>query len=60
LRFFNLKDTDVDAILNLEKTQISKVWKTNLRETDRNKMYISDGKVEIHVKGKEIVTLLLK
>ncbi len=59
LRFYNLKNHGVDTILKFGKLNISRVWKTNLKETARQELQILDNKVSIPVKEKEIVTLYL-
>jgi alpha-mannosidase len=60
LRFYNLKNHSVDTILKFGRLNISRVWKTNLRETVREELQILDNEISIHVKEKEIVTLFLK
>lgn len=60
VRFFNLQDIDVDAVLHLKDMSISRIYRTNLGEIDRQEMQILDGRLEIAVKGKEIVTLFLQ
>lgn len=60
LRFFNMKDSCEEAVLDFAKMTVSKVWKTNLAETDREEIQMQDGKVSLTVRGKEIVTLLLQ
>lgn len=59
LRFFNQKEEAVDAWLSIGKLCISKVWKTNLKETVREELSIDDHQVCLNVGAKEIVTLLL-
>lgn len=60
LRFFNMSDSDVETVLQLNSVTVSRVWKTNLRELDRQEMELVNNKVAISAKGKEIVTLLLQ
>ena len=60
LRFFNMKDESVDAVLHLGKLPITKVWKTNLKETARDEMVIENHTVRLQVRAKEIVTLFFK
>lgn len=60
LRFFNLKDENIETELNFEQLQIQKIWKTNLMETSRTELKISNNKVSLNVRPKEIVTLYMK
>ncbi len=60
LRFFNAKEESVEAVLHLGKLPIAKVWKTNLKETARETLVISDNTARVQVKEKEIVTLLIE
>ena len=60
LRFYNTKETETDVKLRLGKISVSKVWKTNLRETIREELPILERDVCLQVKGKEIVTLYMK
>ena len=60
LRFFNMEDYPVDAVLDFGELNISKVWKTNLKESTRDELQVFDNYVKIHTQGKEIVTLFIK
>ncbi|MBO5071270.1 MAG: hypothetical protein J6C37_13110 [Roseburia sp.] len=60
LRFYNAKEEATEAVLNLGRLPVVKVWKTNLRETVREELRITDHAIQVPVKGKEIVTLFMR
>ncbi len=59
-RFFNAKDESETGVLHLGKFAIEKVWKTNLKETERKELEITDHTVCLTAKAIEIVTLFLE
>lgn len=60
LRFFNPKEEAVEAVWNFEQLQIRNIWRTNLKETAREKLTIVNNTVSLQVKAKEIITLFME
>ena len=60
LRFYNPKAEAVNAVLHFGKLPVKRVWKTNLKETAREELDLTDNRLPLYVKGKEIVTLFIK
>ena len=59
-RFYNSKDENIDAQIHLGEVLIEHVWKSNLNETEREKLHIENNIVSLPVRAKEIVTLYMK
>ena len=60
LRFVNLSDEEVQAVVHFTGVTVHSLYQTNLRETARKELKMMDHKVQLSVRAKEIVTLFLK
>lgn len=60
LRFFNGKNEAQTVKLRMKGIRVSKLWKSDLQENAREAIPMESGIAEIHVREKEITTLILE
>ncbi len=60
LRFVNLGEEAVQAVVHFNGFEIQKLYQTNLKETARKELPVVDHKVLLTTRAKEIVTLFWK